>query len=247
MNQRSRALAGVGVAFVVVVVLVSCLAGTNPTTSDTSAASSTAPVVSTTHNAADMEFATMMAVHHQGAMDMSALAGDRADSDDVKTLALQIQEEQGPEITQMKNWLTVWHQAMSGASGMPSATVSSMSSMPGMDMSSSAMPSMSGMSMPASSAMPSMSGMSMPSTSSSAMEMPGMTAKDMAALKAAKGKSFDRLFLKLMIVHHQAGIDMAKTELVGGTNPQAISLAADIVSSQNTEITKMQKMLTALG
>lgn len=74
-----------------------------------------------------------------------------------------------------------------------------------------------------------------------------MTAKDMAALKAAKGKSFDRLFLKLMIVHHQAGIDMAKTELVKGTNPQAISLAADIVSSQNTEITKMQKMLTALG
>lgn len=80
----------------------------------------------------------------------------------------------------------------------------------------------------------------------SAMQMPGMTTKDMADLKAARGKAFDTLFLQLMIVHHQAGIDMAKTELVKGENPQALSLAADIVSSQSAEITRMQSMLKAL-
>ncbi len=84
------------------------------------------------------------------------------------------------------------------------------------------------------------------SIDTSGMNMPGMTAADMANLRKAKGAAFDKLFLKLMIVHHQAAVDMAKTEILKGTNPQALSLAADIISSQTAEIGKMQTMLTTI-
>ncbi|MDN6657628.1 Uncharacterized protein conserved in bacteria [Acidipropionibacterium jensenii] len=256
MSPKSRVAIGSGVAVVAVIGLVSCLAATNPSTA-TSSPSASAPAsaaVSPKHNAQDMSFTTMMIVHHQGAIDMSALVPERASSDAVKTLAVQIQEAQGPEIQQMKGWLTVWKAAMAGSSAMPSAS-STGSPMGGMSMPASSMP---GMSMPASS-MPGMDhsshqmeGMTSPGSAASSpstmsgMDMPGMTPADMAQLKAARGTAFDRLFLQKMIVHHQAAVEMSKTELTHGTNPQAISLAADIISSQTAQITQMQNMLDGM-
>lgn len=246
MSPKSRVAIGSGVAVVAVIGLVSCLAATNPSTA-TSSPSASAPAsaaVSPKHNAQDMSFTTMMIVHHQGAIDMSALVPERASSDAVKTLAVQIQEAQGPEIQQMKGWLTVWKAAMAGSSAMPSAS-STGSPMGGMSMPASSMPGMDhsshqmeGMTSPGSAA-------SSPSTMSG-MDMPGMTPADMAQLKAARGTAFDRLFLQKMIVHHQAAVEMSKTELTHGTNPQAISLAADIISSQTAQITQMQNMLDGM-
>ena len=47
-------------------------------------------------------------------------------------------------------------------------------------------------------------------------------------------------FVRLMLPHHQAAIDMAKTELAQGTNPQIRRLAEEIVADQQSEIELMQ-------
>ncbi|GAA2380496.1 DUF305 domain-containing protein [Nonomuraea africana] len=77
--------------------------------------------------------------------------------------------------------------------------------------------------------------------------MPGMaTPEQLAALKAATGVEFDRLFLSLMIAHHQGAITMA-TKVIGDGSHQRISeLAADIGVEQTAEIRRMQEMQAAL-
>jgi uncharacterized protein (DUF305 family) len=60
------------------------------------------------HNDADTEFAQMMIVHHQGAVEMSELAIEKADTEDVRALAQSISEAQGPEIDTMTGWLEAW-------------------------------------------------------------------------------------------------------------------------------------------
>ncbi|MEY3473103.1 MAG: hypothetical protein RLY22_606 [Actinomycetota bacterium] len=54
----------------------------------------------------DVMFAQMMIPHHQQAVDMGTLAETRASDEEVKTLAAQIKAEQGPEIQEMKAWLS---------------------------------------------------------------------------------------------------------------------------------------------
>jgi hypothetical protein len=47
-------------------------------------------------------------------------------------------------------------------------------------------------------------------------------------------------FVRLMLPHHQAAIDMARTELARGTNPQIRRLAEEIVADQQSEIELMR-------
>lgn len=54
----------------------------------------------------DVMFAQMMIKHHEQAIEMGKLAASHAASPDVKALAADIVAEQGPEITQMKSWLS---------------------------------------------------------------------------------------------------------------------------------------------
>lgn len=77
--------------------------------------------------------------------------------------------------------------------------------------------------------------------------MPGMmTEEDMAELKASEGRAFDRMFVEMMIEHHDGAIDMAKTELSRGTNPEAKELAETIIDTQQAEIDQMKKILERL-
>ena len=80
----------------------------------TNAPSETDSVTSTEsqHNDADVTFAQMMTIHHEGALEMSELAVDNADSDDVRELAATIEAAQGPEIELMQSWLTAWEQPL---------------------------------------------------------------------------------------------------------------------------------------
>ncbi len=77
--------------------------------------------------------------------------------------------------------------------------------------------------------------------------MPGMvSAADMAKLRAASGREFDRLYATFMIAHHEGAIDMAETELADGTNADAKALAQQIITSQRAEIAEMRTMLERL-
>lgn len=50
----------------------------------------------------------------------------------------------------------------------------------------------------------------------------------------------DRDFVRLMLPHHQAAIDMAKSELIYGNDPQIRRLAQEIITDQQSEIQLMQ-------
>jgi uncharacterized protein (DUF305 family) len=50
-------------------------------------------------------------------------------------------------------------------------------------------------------------------------------------------------FVKLMMPHHQAAIDMAKTELLYGRDPQMRRLAQEIIADQQSETELMQLWL----
>lgn len=70
-----------------------------------------------------------------------------------------------------------------------------------------------------------------------------MTPEQMAALEAASGDAFDRMWLEMMIEHHLGAVDMAKTELAEGVNPDAQALARTVIADQEAEITTMRQML----
>jgi uncharacterized protein (DUF305 family) len=78
-------------------------------------------------------------------------------------------------------------------------------------------------------------------------EMPGMmTGQELQDLSKATGKDFDRMFLQMMIRHHQGAVEMAKTEQAQGQDPAVRQLATKIAADQTAEITEMQGLLAKL-
>lgn len=76
--------------------------------------------------------------------------------------------------------------------------------------------------------------------------MPGMaTSEQLAQLEAAEGPAFDRLFLELMITHHQGAITMVADlyEAGGGLEPAVDGFAREIEADQAIEIDRMQELL----
>ncbi|MBW0102963.1 DUF305 domain-containing protein [Pseudonocardia sp. KRD291] len=72
-----------------------------------------------------------------------------------------------------------------------------------------------------------------------------MTDAQMQQLGQARGAAFDKMFLQMMIQHHQGAVQMARTELTSGQNPQAKTLAQTIIDAQQSEIAEMQQLLTS--
>ncbi|GAA4971267.1 DUF305 domain-containing protein [Pseudonocardia tropica] len=203
--------------------VLSACGGAEPAGSASPAAPAPAPTsaaapgaaVSTEHNQADIAFAQGMIPHHRQAVEMSKLATDRAGSDDVRGLATEIEQAQGPEIAQMQTFLTTWGAPASGG-------------MPGMDQGG-------------------MSGMDHGGMSQGGMGQGGMggmmTPDQMRQLEQADGDDFDRMFLEMMIAHHEGAVQMAETELAGGINPEAKALAQKIIDAQQAEIGQMRGLL----
>ena len=73
-----------------------------------------------------------------------------------------------------------------------------------------------------------------------------MSADEMTDLGKATGSGFDRMWLKAMVRHHEGAVQMAKTELAEGTNPDAKKLAQAVIDSQSAEITEMGTILAAI-
>lgn len=73
----------------------------------------------------------------------------------------------------------------------------------------------------------------------------GLLAGDRAEL-AGPG-AVDIGFAQDMSVHHTQAVDMATTELLGGADPAVKNLAFDILTSQQSQIGRMQGWLTSWG
>jgi len=169
-------------------------------------------------SAADVQFMQGMIMHHAQAVEMTALIESHTDNKDVRSLGARISHSQADEIRFMKRWLA--------ARGQPLEE-----KMPEMDhtkMDHTKMHDMHNMKM-------------------SHALMPGMlTAEQMAALKAAKGAEFDRLFLTGMIQHHGGALTMVKDlfDTAGaGQDAELFNFATDVDSGQRAEIRIMQNML----
>ena len=94
-------------------------------------------------------------------------------------------------------------------------------------------------------------GQAAPDTSSwRRMTMAGMlTAEQLAALEAARGAAFDRLFLTGMIRHHEGALRMVADLLATPRAAQDVDvsvLANDVETTQTAEIAVMRQMLEEL-
>ncbi len=82
-------------------------------------------------------------------------------------------------------------------------------------------------------------------------KMAGMaTPKQMAALAAAEGTAFDRLFLELMITHHEGAVTMVEELLEqpgAAYDPVLYEFTTDVTNDQKAEIERMNALLVTLS
>lgn len=121
------ALAAPFVAAALATLLAGCAGSTPAAPSETpSGTSSPAGIATEPHNAADVEFAQGMIVHHAGAIEMAQLATAKSSSPEVLSLADRIAAAQAPEIELMTRWLNQWEEEVPDLDGTGDQ-------MPGMD------------------------------------------------------------------------------------------------------------------
>jgi uncharacterized protein (DUF305 family) len=74
--------------------------------------------------------------------------------------------------------------------------------------------------------------------------MPGMaTQEQLQQLEAAKGEGFDRLWLQLMIAHHEGALTMAEEVRSSGVDTRVQEIADAVVVEQTDEIQRMRTWL----
>lgn len=71
--------------------------------------------------------------------------------------------------------------------------------------------------------------------------MPGMaTPAQLDALRAAKGVDFDRLFVQLMITHHEGALTMAEEIQTKGSDERLPLIADEVIATQTPEINRLR-------
>ncbi len=223
-SARPRVQLGgfVGMVGLAAVTLAGCGASSSSAGSGATPAASgsatTAPA-SSAHNTADVAFAAGMIPHHRQAIAMARVAAARAASADVRRLATEIQSAQAPEIATMSGWLSAWGQPVPTGTGMANMTGAA-----------------GGMAMTG--------GASAPASGGGMGDASGMMSEaDMAALGKASGAAFDRMFLRMMIAHHNGAVRMAQREEQAGAFPAAKRLADSIAMTQGAQIRQMNMLL----
>jgi uncharacterized protein (DUF305 family) len=182
-----------------------------------------APVIATPGTtSAEAGFSRDMQTHHQQAVEMSMILLDRTEDPEMRLLAEDIATAQQHQAGQMYAWLSVW--------GVPQAAPE---------------PSMTWMTRPTlDGANHDHSGDSGESAHVPGGPMPGMaTPEQLAELKSLNGVPAEVLYMKLMIAHHLAGVEMAQAILDRSTNRAVTDLAKGMVAVQQSEIDYMNDLL----
>lgn len=168
----------------------------------------------------DIEFMQGMIMHHAQAVEMTALIESRTENKNVRLLGARISQSQSDEMSFMRRWLAARGEAIDA----PMAEKTSHAGM-------------------------SHAGMAGHQMANHHAMMPGMlSAKQMDALKNAKGAAFDQLFLQGMIQHHNGALVMVKElfDTAGaGQDAELFNFASDVDSGQRAEIRIMENMLGA--
>lgn len=195
------------------------------------------PAAPPAHTEADVVFARDMVVHHAQAIEMAGLAPQRAASPKVTLLAERIVAAQGPEIAFLGQWLADREVLDAGTAQVVAATTDR------------ALPASDGDHVASGSGHGAGHGSGTTvggSHGAGHAGMPGMaTAADLAALRDTRGVAFDRLFLQLMVRHHQGALTMVDAVTAGGRDLLIEELAADVGATQAVEIDRMQELLRA--
>ena len=177
-------------------------------------------IANSSYTVADVNFMQGMIVHHEQALTMSRMASQRTNSKAILDLAGRIEGSQEDEIQFMVSWLKNRDEDTAygmGHTGMHDAMDHSMHHNMDHDMHH---------------GMHKMSGMASP--------------LQLKNLKNSKSSDFDRLFLQLMIAHHDGAIDMVDDlkEQPGSRYDQLLSeFVSDLVNDQAIEIERMNRIL----
>lgn len=167
-------------------------------------------------------FARDMQVHHDQGVELAMIIRDRTDDPDLRQLAYDIATAQSNQSGQMYGWLAQWN--------LPQAA---------------AEPSMTWMSRPSLDGATDHHG-NAGTTHEPGAAMPGLaTPAQMDELRAATGPAAEKLFLELMIAHHQGAIEMGDAVLTRTTIGVVTDFATGMILAQESEIGYMEELLTA--
>jgi uncharacterized protein (DUF305 family) len=217
----------------------------------------TTPVTQTPGTlSAEAGFARDMQVHHQQAIDMALIIRDQTTDPEIRQLAYDIATSQGQQSGQMFAWLNVW--GLPQASPVPAMT---WMTLPTLDQSSAdhgmnmgaASPASAAISTPGTTSGDSQTGagqlspgQTMPGQTMPGQTMPGMASQaDITRLSALTGTAAEKLFLTLMIAHHQGGVQMAEALVARSADSTVLAVANTIITAQTGEIAYMQQLLAA--
>jgi uncharacterized protein (DUF305 family) len=167
----------------------------------------------------DAGFARDMSRHHLQGVEMANLALERSEDPEVSQLAFDISSTQTNQAGRMEGWLSLWGLSPSGGEVMAWMGDGGHAghSMEDMDMGGDVL-------------------------------MPGMATEDeLAELRELSGTAFDVQFLRLMIRHHQGGLDMALYAAEHGGVEAVRRLGQTIADTQTAETTTMTDLLAARG
>ena len=179
-------------------------------------------IANTSYIEADVKFLQGMIVHHEQAILMSSMVGKRTNNPTIIDLADRIDASQEDEISFMKGWLE------DRGENIPGENEHSMMNHDGMDH----------------------HGMEHHDMSMH-LDMVGMASpKQLKELENSKSTDFDRLFLQLMIAHHDGALEMVKDlkKFSGAAyDPILNEFVSDLVNDQGVEIERMNTIAVGLS
>jgi uncharacterized protein (DUF305 family) len=164
-------------------------------------------IAETSYSPDDVKFMQDMIPHHNQAVQMAALVGDRTNLQELRDVAGRIDASQADEIGFMQQWLR------DRGERVPDPTAHS--------------------------------------AMHTSHDMAGMASPEqMAALAEAEGTAFDKLFLELMIAHHEGAVKMVEELLDqpgSAYDPVLYEFVTDVTNDQTAEIERMNAMLVSLS
>lgn len=178
---------------------------------------STAPAL-VPDSGADAGFSRDMQTHHAQAVEMALLIRDKSDNPEIRAIAYDIATAQQHQNGQMFAWLQDWGLSPAGTAP-PMAWMRAGGTHDGAGASHG----------------------SQGDGTEGVME--GMaTPEQMQALRESSGAEADRLFVDLMIRHHQGGVAMASAGTRLAETSKVRDFAALIVEAQTAEITALEEL-----